>query len=313
MNISEYQNKITKAAEKVAKIKSTVDKHTKARDKKRALTLKFIENHNIEVDEKVFNDAKSLWYLKYRDELFYIELCDVVTAYYDKEEAVKESNKKLEEAKRVLNNWTEKLRAEQVKLQYIQDNVPQVIKDFLNTWKNTIFKHIQELRDEYLDEYPRYKDSINKVYFEFIQKNKDKFRYVDTDNYNPDVNYRYDVSSWRDIDEIIQSPKYMHIEESFLMKFHDSLFAEYRSRKWNDDWLDSTLTEEMNSKLIDLMSRVSKITGEIVDARLTIEKGDLNGTVIGKDGTARVNTIGAGGYNIQIRHYRVLVKKVKEK
>ena len=73
--------------------------------------------------------------------------------------------------------------------------------------------------------------------------------------------------------------------------------------------IDKVLTEEMNNKLIDLMSRVSKITGEIVDASyLTIKDGNLNGYIIGKDGNADVETIGAGGYNIQIFHYRTLVK-----
>ena len=47
------------------------------------------------------------------------------------------------------------------------------------------------------------------------------------------------------------------------------------------------------------MTRVSRVTGEILDASyLSIKEGNLNGYIIGKDGNAEVETIGAGGYMI---------------
>ncbi len=45
---------------------------------------------------------------------------------------------------------------------------------------------------------------------------------------------------------------------------------------------------------------------------LLIEKdGELNGYISGTRGKASVHTIGAGGYNVQCFHFRVLVKKLK--
>lgn len=69
--------------------------------------------------------------------------------------------------------------------------------------------------------------------------------------------------------------------------------------------------------LINLWNRVKEITGEATDwSDLHLTNGNewegcvVNGLVIGTDGTARVETIGAGGWNIQRFHYRTLVHRV---
>ena len=68
--------------------------------------------------------------------------------------------------------------------------------------------------------------------------------------------------------------------------------------------------------ILDLLKRVTKITGPVMDwSGLHLTQGNmglvLNGLVIGEDGKARVESILAGGYNIQKLHVRVLVKAVK--
>lgn len=64
--------------------------------------------------------------------------------------------------------------------------------------------------------------------------------------------------------------------------------------------------------IIDLYNRVKAVTGEVTDWRGIHYGGKaLNGLVLGKSGTARVETILAGGYNIQRLHMRVLVHEVK--
>lgn len=67
--------------------------------------------------------------------------------------------------------------------------------------------------------------------------------------------------------------------------------------------------------VLNLYKRVRDITGEITDARgLHVTMGNngyavINGNIIGKDGRAVVESIGAGGYNIQRWHIRTLVKQ----
>lgn len=79
-------------------------------------------------------------------------------------------------------------------------------------------------------------------------------------------------------------------------------------------WLEKELEKEKKAKMMDLIRRVNEVVGSITDASgLSIDvKGNLNGFIIGTTGKAEVETIGAGGWNIQCFHYRVLVKTIKK-
>lgn len=60
--------------------------------------------------------------------------------------------------------------------------------------------------------------------------------------------------------------------------------------------------------VIDLINRVEKKVGEITEWKLWFTSKALNGYVTGTKGSAVIETIIAGGWNIQRRHNRVLVK-----
>lgn len=61
-------------------------------------------------------------------------------------------------------------------------------------------------------------------------------------------------------------------------------------------------------------ARIAEITGAIKDAKyLTIgDNGEINGIVYGDKGTVSVETISAGGWNIQCFHFRVLVRDLNK-
>ena len=74
--------------------------------------------------------------------------------------------------------------------------------------------------------------------------------------------------------------------------------------------LNEILDKEVVRKKKALIARVKKTAGTIVDAsglRIGVNS-EINGTVDGEIKTVHVQTIYAGGYNIQCLHYRVLVK-----
>lgn len=76
--------------------------------------------------------------------------------------------------------------------------------------------------------------------------------------------------------------------------------------------LAKDLNEEANRKYDFIIERTNTIVGEITDASgLSVgSKQDLNGFIVGTRGTAKVQTIGAGGYNIQCFHFRTLINAV---
>jgi hypothetical protein len=83
-----------------------------------------------------------------------------------------------------------------------------------------------------------------------------------------------------------------------------------RSSPSGGDLLDKILDRDVEAKRNKLVARISQKAGEVVDASgLRIAtNGEINGTVVGTAGTVSVETVAAGGYNIQCLHYRILVK-----
>lgn len=81
------------------------------------------------------------------------------------------------------------------------------------------------------------------------------------------------------------------------------------------DKLERELTTEYNRKYDNIIERASHYCGKIESAAgLRVgHKGELDGIVSGNKGKCHIETIGAGGYNIQCFHFRVLVHAIKTK
>ena len=109
-------------------------------------------------------------------------------------------------------------------------------------------------------------------------------------------------ADYRELDYKEFSEKYTH--------------ADVMSKGKSDEQIHDDNVQSAENLIIDLIYRVRKITGEIIDwsnIRASAGTGGfsvLNGTVIGKEGIACVESITAGGYNIQRLHLRVLVQSI---
>lgn len=92
--------------------------------------------------------------------------------------------------------------------------------------------------------------------------------------------------------------------------------ADYDFLYITDEKIHSNNERDAKELIIDLYYRVKEITGEVTSwAGVHATQGTcgmtvLNGYIEGKEGRAEVESILAGGYNIQRLHVRVLVKSI---
>ena len=107
---------------------------------------------------------------------------------------------------------------------------------------------------------------------------------------------------------------YRELDYKEFSRLYDHADVMFKNK--SDEQIHSDNVQAAKSLIIDLIYRVRNITGEITDwsdVRASAGTGGftvLNGLVIGKEGRAKVESITAGGYNIQRLHIRVLVHSI---
>lgn len=107
-----------------------------------------------------------------------------------------------------------------------------------------------------------------------------------------------------------------HKELGYREFFKHHTAADYDFMYITDEQIHEGNLNDAKELIIDLFYRVKEITGEITSwAGVHATHGTcgmtvLNGYVEGKEGRAEVESILAGGYNIQRLHVRVLVKSI---
>jgi hypothetical protein len=101
--------------------------------------------------------------------------------------------------------------------------------------------------------------------------------------------------------------------KDFIKKYKSTKY-EFLWKKEDSNHKDNT--EYAKNLIFDLINRTKKTIGKIISWNdITITYGThgipaLNGIVEGENGKARLESIFAGGYNVQKLHIRVLVKKI---
>ena len=118
-------------------------------------------------------------------------------------------------------------------------------------------------------------------------------------------------------------------KETFALRLHNGGFNARRGymRMWewssqmrvaanrrDEDIHNGNVTVAENF-VRDLYMKVAAVTGTVVSWKglhLAQDGRGLDGIVTGKDGKCKVQTVGAGGYNIQRFHYRCLTRALKD-
>ncbi|HFK1543403.1 TPA: hypothetical protein ACGXM3_005225 [Bacillus cereus] len=311
--IANLEDKIEKAELKVEKCKGTIERHKKALDKKIKAVIKEV---GLDLTGKSKEEVDEL-----RDPYRGTDASWAIYEVVNKLDDIKGAKKKLSEAEIVLSNWKTKLDAEINKENFIRDNAPQVIKDFLEEWKKLAYEwHVQRYYS-----FQEFKDKLKQKVFETqmecIKTTPEYAEYLDE---NGEVQEQY--KNEHDLANIHpRNPMKKYLEE------RDLDYSGVQARKvsyagavvMNMDtmrepkrlqYLEETLEHDKQMKMFDLIQRITKAVGEITDASsLKVnQKGNLDGLIIGDKGKARLETIGAGGWNIVCFHYRTLIKPIKE-
>lgn len=219
--------------------------------------------------------------------------------YYYSERDLRSATKDLAKANVALAKYRNDLEQEIHKAN--SRNIPAII-EFLETWKKTVTEfYIGTFREypEALDQFRKDMKAYDLGYFEerkLSKENPEKYREYSEAKAQLKAEFNDRFGHIMPYIEREQNPETYDMEWVF------------KSEKLAKD-----LQQEANRKYDFIIERTNAIVEEITDAsNLKIgDKGDLNGYIIGTKGTAKVQTIGAGGYNIQCFHFRTLVNEVK--
>ena len=191
----------------------------------------------------------------------------------------------LGEAQATLNKYKSQLSAKQ---DFASSEKIQVIWDFLQEWRVDAYNYFIENAKEYY----KLRQGYNKALDEYLATLPSEI-----------------TSSWS---------KQYKSELAFEKKYYSNIHPFTRQialygASVDEDKLNKELDKEVEAKYKNLVYRIQEKAGDIVDATgLYIGgNGEINGVVIGTKNKVRVETITAGGYNIQCLHFRVLVHIIK--
>lgn len=221
-----------------------------------------------------------------------------VNPYYYDESDLRRALREIEEEKEKLEDYKRQLVVIEEKEN--SRNVP-AITEFLDGWEKRMTDFYMKGIDIYYEELQKVRSAFHENY----EKGCEMSHVL-----HERVHGRYEKVPY--INKFGKTSYYSEkVEDGDL-----EIYAEYLQFRNRDEAvarLEKDLKVEYDRKYDFIIERTNAIVKTITDAsNLRVgAKGDLNGFIIGTDGTAKVQTIGAGGYNIQCFHFRTLINAMK--
>lgn len=204
-----------------------------------------------------------------------------------------------------------------------RDEVIVLIDEFLSMWKESNFKFFMKRRSSVkeLNNYNKYfsEDICNGYNFmpsRYINLRLDK----DNENYYSNTNIerfleRSDFNlSVTEFKSMLDSyAKGMKLKNSLMDTLTSRLVSENESGAIN--YLNKYLDREVKARKVTFIDSIENAGGDMVKV-MSLQIGDdsmLNGIISCVNADVKIETVGAGGYNIQRFHYRILCHALKDR
>lgn len=235
--------------------------------------------------------------------------------YYYSEDDIRIANKDLAYLNTQLARYEESLAKEIEKAS--SRNVPAIL-EFLENWKERVFDFYCKGLDQFYAE----KEMVHELYKKYSNMFWDRDtaekeqKCLEATKAYEDARDAFDKKCRGYYEKYEYETKFgKRISKRKIRDGEYEYLAPYSNfcREEAIERLKRDLENEANRKYDFIIERVNSICGTILDASgLSVgAKGDLNGVIVGEKGNAHVQTIGAGGYNIQVFHFRTLIKEIK--
>lgn len=213
---------------------------------------------------------------------------------------IRRANRDLEDAQVTLKKYENMLAVEEQKSNTLENDRVDVIWNFLLQYKDRVKEYIRD-NLKWVKEYHR----LNSLYCDLHNNGYSHTMMVDGKRvYEPE--YAQKMKEVSAQEKQAKGQIHPYTEMTYTKDYVTNTYS------IKEDKLEELLMKDITARYFKLIDQITKYVGKIKDAsNLSIgKKGDLNGYVVGEDGKARVETIGAAGYNIQVFHYRTLVHKI---
>ncbi|AZJ44162.1 hypothetical protein [Bacillus velezensis] len=174
----------------------------------------------------------------------------------------------------------------------VSNDGTHVIEHFLEEWKKKVYKW-------YVNQRELFEKEKHKI-AERVKLSKEEALKINSDLIANQVERR---RAYKEEQKYLKNLEFSRVAKDFI-EMHPKYFEKN---------VKSYLDSEAYVKKVKLLSRIKKEVGQITNAAdlYISNNGEINGIVHGEKGSINVETVSAGGINVQCFHYRVLVKPVR--
>ena len=211
--------------------------------------------------------------------------------YYYRESDIKSTQREIDAAQTALAKYKADLQKELYKTN--NRNIKPIL-NFLEKWKANSIAWYKDERKKYL------------VALEEFKKKDKEYNDKKWDAWHRSTTHSLNSEEYSTLEK--EHKKY---RKQFSQKWGHVTQFNHSKIPWEEN-LEIILENEKNRKYDDIVKRTTEIVGQITDASAlrVNNKGNLDGFITGIKGTVKVETIGAGGYNIQAFHFRTLIHEI---